>query len=204
MIPAVIIAAVLIAALLVVGLSYFHMYGWMMGAYPAAHGAPYGMMQYWNSNGSEMQLSSSQLNSLAASESLPRVSNNTLIFNGSDVNVVVLMGPMNTGQSMYSFVIDNVTNPTLVFNKGARVTMFVVNVDTDAYHSMALVNGGPPYQYGMMSMMMYSYAASAMVPPYSGMYAGQSVSFTAGGSMYYVCTVPGHAQDGMYGRIMVE
>ncbi|MDE1871137.1 MAG: hypothetical protein KGI06_02765 [Candidatus Micrarchaeota archaeon] len=166
-------------------------------------GPGFGMVHYWNFSG-ETLLNSSQLGSMIATESSASVSNNTLYFNGSDVRMVVLMGPMGKNQSMYSFVIDNLTNPTLVFQKGARVTMFVVNIDTDASHSLTVVDEDPPYSYGMMPMMMYSYASSMMLPPNSNEYFGQEVSFSANGDAYYICTVPGHAQKGMYGRIIAE
>ncbi len=193
-----VVAIIVIAAIVVLlaaGLQY-----WNSGVYGTMPG--YGMMQYW-SGSSEMQLNSSQLGSLATTQSVPTVSNNTLFFSSNDVRIVVLMGPMSQGQSMYSFVIDNITNPTLTFQQGARVTMFVINVDTDAYHSLTLTGESPPYAYNMMPAMMYSYAGSAVLPPTGGgMYAGQSVSFAVSTDMYYICAVPGHAQNGMYGRII--
>jgi len=104
---------------------------------------------------------------------------------------------------MYSFVVGNVTNPTLVIPLGARVTMVVVNVDTDAYHGLTLTYAAPPYAYNVMPMMMGSLASTGVLPPSSssGGFAAQQVSFTVSGDAYYVCPVPGHAQSGMYGQI---
>lgn len=154
--------------------------------------------------GALVQLNQSQLHALLLGSSVSSVSNNTLVFSGDSVRVVVLMGPMQEGTSMYSFVIDNLTNPTLVFQHGANVIFYIVNVDTDAYHSLALSEQPPPYPYEAMPMMMYSYATSMMLPPTSGAYYGERINITVNSGMYYLCTVPGHAQDGMYGRIQVE
>lgn len=183
---------------------------WMMGSgnghgtgYGAGEGA--GMMQaYWNGNDAYASFNSSLLGSLVSSESVPSASGNTLIYNGSDVRIAVLMGPMEEGQSMYSFVIDNMTNPTLEFRRGANVTFVVVNVDDDAYHSLTLTGDAPPYASYTMPMMMDSYGTTMMLAPESqGKYPGQSISFVAGQDMYYICTVSGHALKGMYGRILV-
>lgn len=205
------------------GSGYFYpgvMWSGMMGAYPYGYqagsgwgsyggmmGGGWGGMMGWGqaaSSGSWLQLSQMQLGAFLANESLPKASNGTLMFTGSEVRLVVLMGPMGEGENMYSFVIDNMTNPTLVFKQGASVTALVVNVDTDAYHSLTLSSQGPPYYYNTMPMMMYSQATSMMLPPATGVYSGELVSFTADSDAYYICTVPGHAQEGMYGRIIVE
>lgn len=162
------------------------------------------MMQYWSYHDGLAQINSSQLSLLISNESRAIRSNNTLFFNGSNVKLVVLTGPMTEGQSMYSFVIDNRTNPTLEFRRGANVTLLIVNIDTDAYHSITLSGAQPPYAYYTMPMMMDSYGSSVTLPPTNGTYAAQALSFTVGGNMYYVCTVPGHAEKGMYGKIVAE
>ena len=145
-------------------------------------------------------LSKSQLDSITVSQPLT-AANGTLTFSGDSVKILVLMGPMAEGQSMYSFVIDNYANPTLVIPRGARVTMVIVNVDTDAYHGLTLTSVAPPYAYKFMPMMMYSLASTGVLPPSSSEFVSQQISFTVTGGMYYVCPVPGHAQSGMYGQI---
>lgn len=55
-------------------------------------------------------LTSAQNDSMTTSR--PTVAaNNALIFSGDSIRILVLMGPMAEGGSMYSFVIDNFTNP---------------------------------------------------------------------------------------------
>lgn len=145
-------------------------------------------------------LTSAQIDSMLTSRPAV-VGNGTLIFSGESVKILVLTGPMVEGQSMYSFVIDNLTNPTLVIPLGTRVTMVVVNVDTDAYHGLTLTGAAPPYPYSFMPMMMGSQVSTGFLPPSTSEFASQQITFTINGGAYYVCPVPGHAQAGMYGLI---
>lgn len=196
------IIAAVVGVAAAVGLSamtYAFAYGsWptgnLQGAYTGGPTHMGGMMGGWS------YLNTSQLDSITASQPAT-AANGTLTFTGDSVKILVLMGPMAEGQSMYSFVVDNYTNPTLVFPQGARVTLVVVNVDTDAYHGLTLTGVAPPYSYNFMPMMMYSFTSTGVLPPSSSGFASQQISFTVNGGMYYVCPVPGHAQSGMYGQI---
>lgn len=153
-----------------------------------------GMMGGWS------YLSNDQLAAIKASQPAAEA-NGTLTFSGGSIMILVLMGPMTQDRNMYSFVIDNLTNPTLVIPRGTRVTMIVANVDTDAYHALALTGIAPPYAYNLMPMMMSSLASTRVLPPSSSGFATQQISFTVSGGLYYACPVPGHAQSGMYGQI---
>lgn len=183
------IVAAVIAVAVVLGLSAFTFF--RNGYTPPTQSTP----------GEQGYISNSQLASIETSRPVAE-SNGSLIFGGDSVEILVLMGPMAEGQSMYSFVIDNLTNPTLVIPRGAQVTMTVVNVDTDAYHALTLTSVAPPYSYNLMPMMMSSLASTHDLPPSSSSgLASQQISFTFTGNMYYLCPVPGHAQAGMYGLI---
>ena len=153
--------------------------------------------------GSWNRLSAALVDSVSVSQPVS-VANGTLTFSGDSIRVLVLMGPMTEGQSMYSFLVDNVTDPTLVLPKGSTVTMTVVNVDTDAYHGLTFTTVQPPYSYNFMPMTMSLFASSGVLPPSSSGFASQQISFTVTGDMYYVCPVAGHAQSGMYGLIRAE
>lgn len=198
------IIAAVVGVAAAVGLSamtYAFAYGsWssdnLQGAYNGGPTHMGGMMGGWS------YLSTSQLDSITVSQPAT-AANGTLTFTGSSVKILVLMGPMAKGQSMYSFMVDNYTNPTLVFPQGTRVTMVVVNVDTDAYHGLTLTSAAPPYAYNFMPAMMYSLTSTGVLPPSSSGFASQQISFTVNGDMYYVCPVAGHAQAGMYGQIRV-
>lgn len=183
------IVAAVISVAMILGLSALTFLG--NGYTPSTQSTP----------GERGYISEGQLASIETSQPVAE-SNGSLTFSGNSVDILVLMGPMTEGQSMYSFVVDNLTNPTLVIPWGATVTMTVINVDTDAYHALTLTNVAPPYSYNMIPMMMSSLASTRDLPPSSSSgHASDQISFTVTGNMYYLCPVPGHAQAGMYGLI---
>ncbi len=131
------------------------------------------------------------------------------------------------------FVIYGLINPTLVVPRGSDVRVVIVNLDEDAYHNFVLTSLAPPYSYMPMQGMMWTNSTSwypgmmgggmmgrssssifaVMTPMLSPANYGQgTASFYAstfaldvpGGSYWYTCTYPGHAQMGMYGRIIVS
>lgn len=132
---------------------------------------------------------------------------NSTIYVNSSADLPVMMGPMNA-PSMYSFEILRIINPTIVLKAGSEVHFTVVNIDTDSYHNFVLSNSPPPYS-SMGSMMGGSGFMSSMhyLPPTSsGNYAYMNMSyhFSSPGTYWYLCTYPGHAENGMYGKIVVS
>ncbi|MGC9105588.1 MAG: plastocyanin/azurin family copper-binding protein [Thermoprotei archaeon] len=124
------------------------------------------------------------------------------------------------------FVIYGLINPNIVLPPDARVTAIVVNLDAGDYHNFAVTAEPPPYPYylmgpGMMGQggMMGGYSGGnyyngtygfvtmmTLLPPanYTTRTATEfTYSFTLPpGTYWYVCTYPGHAQEGMYGKIV--
>lgn len=195
--------AVAVSVTIVVGASASALAFSHNSSYPAAPRGPYSNGPFLTGNmmGGWSYVEQGQLGSISVSQPVS-AADGTLTYAGGSVRILVLMGPMTEGESMYSFVIDNFTNPTLVIPQGTRVTMVVVNVDTDAYHGLTLTSLPPPYPYNAMAMMMSSWGSTGELPPSSSSgLATQQISFTVGGEMYYLCPVPGHAQLGMYGLI---
>ncbi|MDG7001666.1 MAG: hypothetical protein JRN15_21415 [Nitrososphaerota archaeon] len=161
-------------------------------------------------------------------------SNNTISFHSQDINIlaVAIMPDMAVNLTgvqppSYStgdvFVIYGLINPTLVIPAVASVHFTVVNLDDDMYHNLVVSTISPPYPYmAMQGMMSYPrnfqgtttyYPAMNMMLPflppanYSQGIAHEysySTTFTQAGSLWYLCTYPGHAQSGMYGHIVVN
>lgn len=135
--------------------------------------------------------------------------NSTVFVNGS-THLTVMAGPMNA-TSMYSFEILGVINPEIQITRGSDVQFTVVNIDNDSFHDFVLSTAGPPYADfpgmemksgnpgGYVSMMGY------LPPENNGLYAYTNISynFSSAGIYWYLCTYPGHAQDGMFGKIVV-
>ena len=146
--------------------------------------------------------------------------NNSIVFESKNVSIVVLaMGVdravnlTNSTPPAYAkndtFVIDGLIDPTLVLQKGSTVHITFVNLDSSAYHNIIITSTGPPYQYmpmsamgGLVSMMSFvQHANYQLGQAYEYSY---NASFSSAGTFWYLCMYPGHAQMGMYGKIIVE
>ena len=145
--------------------------------------------------------------------------NDSIVFESKNVSIVVLaMGVdraanlTNSTPPAYAqndtFVIDGLINPTLVLQKGSTVHITFVNLDSDEYHDMIITSTGPPYQYMPMSAMgglvsMMSFVQHADYPQGQAYEYSYNASFSSAGTFWYLCMYPGHAQMGMYGKIIV-
>ncbi len=165
----------------------------------------------YNKSTSFQYLTQSQLESLNITEPGVYVSQkNSTIYINSSTSLLVMAGPMNA-PSMYSFEILGLFNPTLVIKEGVTVNFIVVNIDTDSEHNFVLSSHGPPYPYmtGMETMNSEGYPSMAsmiFLPPTSSghfYYYNMSYTFSQPGVYWYLCTYPGHAENGMYGKIVV-
>lgn len=156
--------------------------------------------------------------------------NNSIIFTSSNVNLIVLtMGHIRaenlTGRTppAYAqhnvFVIYGLINPTLIIPEGAIIHVTVINLDAGDCHNFVITTISPPYSYNVMmggnmmnNMMMNKnrYFISMMpLLPHANYSAGEAyeysytTSISSPGTYWYVCTYPGHAEMGMYGKILV-
>ncbi|EEZ92491.1 MAG: blue (type 1) copper domain protein [Candidatus Parvarchaeum acidiphilum ARMAN-4] len=145
--------------------------------------------------------------------------NDSIAFESKNVSIVVLaMGVdravdlTNSTPSAYitsdTFVIDGLIAPTLVLQKGSTVHITFVNLDSSEYHNVIITSTGPPYQYmpmsamgGLVSMMPFvQHADYQQGQAYEYSY---NASLNSDGTFWYLCIYPGHAQMGMYGKIIV-
>jgi len=135
--------------------------------------------------------------------------NNTIIYNTTNVFILIEGGPMNA-PSMYSFEIYGLFNPTIIVPNGSKITIMFVNIDTDQHHNVAITRY-LPQETGMMGSMMlplaFPGASCPILPPLTNQtHYFSFFSFIANeiGNFYYVCEVPGHAENGMYGYFIVK
>ncbi len=128
---------------------------------------------------------------------------NELEIPGNAVNLAVAAGPM---PDMYHFVIGGLLNPTLVLTKGANVTVYFRNIDTDMEHSMVFTSQAPPYTG--ISNFTLAFPGGETANATTGVPPGGSAVFSfvarASGTYWYVCGIPGHAANGMYGKLIVQ
>ena len=187
-----------------------------------------GMMGLWGMyNGSDVYqnagkyMNQSTLNSLSlppASISVIKASNSIFI-NQSTTLLVELSPSMGSSKNTPKeyFEMYGLENPRIIAKRGVTIKFVIVNMDA-MEHNLELTSNGPPYRF--MSMMGYNgeyydnntYSGNSMMyspflPPYSGdsNYPYENSSFTAthSGNYWYICTYPGHAEEGMYGEFTV-
>ena len=91
------------------------------------------------------------------------------------------------------------SNPTFTVNSGDEVTFTAIN-EGKSFHSFGIVSNPDDFGNVLWNSDIGS-ASNPLKPGESG-----SVTFTAGapGTYYYICTVPGHALQGMQGKFIVE
>ncbi len=163
--------------------------------------------------GNVMTISASQVSALSTVSVATKTikidkSVNTIYFYAKDVTIPVIASPK--GGPMYSFGIYGLINPRVVVQRNAKVTIEFVNGDNDMYHGIVITSGAPPYYY--MGAMMFDGIAFVgseirpLPPENNGKFYMASNTFIANnaGDFYYICQVPGHAADGMYGEFVVR
>jgi rusticyanin len=116
------------------------------------------------------------------------------------------------------FLSYGVVNPTFVVAKGITVHFKFINMDNES-HNFAIGSIPPPYPY--MVMMPGSMMNAGQNSQWNGMttmLGGYSVSggmmyfhfqtidvtFNRIGTYWYLCSYPGHAEGGMFGKIIVQ
>jgi rusticyanin len=131
----------------------------------------------------------------------------SITFSGTSVRLVVLASP--AGGPDERFRIADMVDPTVVVKAGARVSIQVVNADSDTAHGLVITASGAGSSWMPMLTASPAFTGSAVWflgnPTSAGMHAA-TLSFTAStpGTYRYLCPVPGHAQEGMTGTFTVS
>lgn len=177
-------------------------YGWgMMGPGYAAR-APRSLG--WDAAQAMIQAS-------AAGASVDRESD-TVTFTGTRVTLDVIAVQPDDPDT--TFEIAGLVNPTVRVRRGALVDVELVNMDygKDMPHGLVITRVPPPYGAMPMPMMAGGLGGIPPLPARSSQdlqaarYAAGRMIFraTTPGTYYYLCQVPGHARDGMAGKLIVE
>ncbi|QAT41318.1 MULTISPECIES: sulfocyanin-like copper-binding protein [unclassified Clostridium] len=130
---------------------------------------------------------------------------NSITYSGNSINIVLLASGK---QADDKFEAAGLINPTIYIPRDSTVTLELINEDEDVSHALEITSAAPPYGY--MSMMQGEVYPGSFINPIpsaaNGKLYSASVSFTAShdGSFYYICQYPGHAAQGMYGKIIVQ
>lgn len=195
----------------------------MMGGPIAGSGTGYGMMNgtgygmmgggYGGGGGAAPSAATgtvgssvvSQMGNAVPSDATVNRSGNRIVFSRPDVRFTVLGGPQ--GQRDLTYRIAGLVNPTVVVPKGSTVHIEFVNADASMPHNFVLSAAAPPFTSGIPTSTAFAGAGTSVLSPGSnGEMNEQGITFTAtsAGTYTYLCTVPGHAAGGMYGRFIVQ
>jgi rusticyanin len=129
---------------------------------------------------------------------------NTITFTSAAVSFTVVAVPP-SGPDM-TFRIGGLVNPTLIMPAGATVRVEFVNADTDQAHGWEVTSTQPPFPFHIANASLPGAFARALGDPTSSGDGAESITFTAGHAAryQYVCPMPGHAQMGMHGSLIVR
>lgn len=131
---------------------------------------------------------------------------NRLTFTSTDVHLAVLASPSMPAEN---FRIAGMTDPTVVVPEGATVQVELVNADTDMAHGLVVTTSGAASSALPMMQAAPAFAGAALwllgEATSAGMHEG-TFAFTASatGTYQYLCPVPGHAEEGMAGTLVVQ
>ena len=132
---------------------------------------------------------------------------NTVTYRGQTVTLVLLASPH--GEPNMTWEIDGLVNPTVVLPAGSRVQVLLANTDWGYMHGFEVTATPPPYSY--MSMMSVNSDFLLMPLPErttqslstARYYTRTGELHLSPGMYHYLCPVPGHAQQGMFGTLKI-
>ncbi|MDA8071459.1 MAG: sulfocyanin-like copper-binding protein [Actinomycetota bacterium] len=134
----------------------------------------------------------------------------TLTYRSQHVTLVALGAP-GSRPGMYWQLdgVDGPRGPTVSVPAGAIVTVDFADGDPGHPHGLELTTAAPPYP--RMAMMAGRIAAAGafimpVPPPEGNLWYAVTISFhaPAAGTYYVICPVPGHAQKGMWAKLVVR
>lgn len=126
-------------------------------------------------------------------------------FTGNRITIPVAAGVPNTAPKRFD--VHGRVNPTIVVPAGAKIRFELGNA-SPMPHGLAVTRKAPPYPANAKSEIKPPIAGTGYVNP-----EGSKTKLHVGGTgwvtlkpgtYYYVCPVPTHAQDGMYGKLVVK
>ncbi len=126
----------------------------------------------------------------------------SLLVGGVSARLVVTTGPEN---DMMSYRIKGLRNPTITMKPGTKLSILFVNTDEDMLHNLRFTAKAPPFDAKIGKAG--STGSSDLPHRAASGYTGQELAFVApkrAGTYYYVCTIPGHASAGMFGKLVVK
>jgi rusticyanin len=128
----------------------------------------------------------------------------TITFTSREVSFTVVAVP--PGGPDMTFRIGGLVNPTLVLPARATVRVEFINADSDEAHGWEVTSAGPPFEFGLAGPALTGALARPLGDPTSAGDGAESITFRSGpaASYEYACPMPGHAQMGMHGKMIIS
>jgi hypothetical protein len=143
----------------------------------------------------------SDITALEKSQTTAKKVGSTLSFTGNEIRLVILTGPED---DMLSFRIQGVRNPILAVPSGVRITILFVNVETDMRHDLRF--GHAVGEFPARPSIAETAGTTKLAPKgEGGLIQAEEIVVKANenGQYKYFCSVPTHAQGGMWSHIAV-
>ena len=185
-------------------------YGMMGGYGSGTNGGGYGMVGGYGSGANRSLVNNAQLNQLVRQGEAGAIINrktNTVTYKGQNVTLVALASPH--GKPNMTWEIDGLVNPTVVVSSKAQVRVTLVNTDWGYMHGFEVTTSPPPYPFMSMMAINTDFFLMPLPPRTTKSLPSAQYDATSGllnlraGTYYYLCPVPGHAQQGMHGTLRV-
>lgn len=171
------------------------------GDFQAAAGSPFTLIA-----GTPKTLTPAALTAARKTETKSYVSadKKTLTFRQKSVRLVAMTGP---DTDMLSYRIGGLRNPTLVVPHGAVIKLLFVNTDEDMFHNIRFGVARETYPNGMTPSLNTSVGTPELPHKSEIALHGEEMTLRTPlvpGLYNYFCTVRGHAQGGMVGKVIVK
>ena len=153
---------------------------------------------------SPQRISQTELDRMMSGTNTTSYATNNTIWAGSGMSRLVLVAAPPGHDEI--FVINGLLNPTIHLSKGSQLTVTLANADPDMYHNLALTMRDPPYSSMPMMSHMGGPRTSMLSPSENGSYWVQDMRIAANssGQFWYLCEYRGHAEEGMYGSLVIH
>lgn len=128
----------------------------------------------------------------------------TLTFTQKTVRLVAETGPED---DMLSYRIGGLRNPMLVVPRAAMIRLLFVNTDDDMFHNVRFGAAQKTYPNAMAAYLKASVGTPELPHKTETALHGEEMTLRvpdAPGAYAYLCTVRGHAQGGMIGKVVVK
>ena len=153
---------------------------------------------------SPQRISQTDLDHMISGVNTRTYATNNTIWVGSDVSRLVFVAAPPGRDEI--FVINGLLNPTIHLSIGSQLTVTIANADPGMYHNLALTTREPPYSSMPMMGHMGGSRTSILSPSEVGSYWVQDMRIEASssGQFWYLCEYRGHAEEGMYGSLVIH